>query len=103
MPTYDYRCSNCGKHTEAFQKMSDDALTKCPYCGMETLQRVLSGGAGVLYKGEGWYVTDYSKTSSGGKEASTSSKPPSSTPAPDAAQSAATKKAPPETSGPKKE
>jgi len=49
--------------------MTEAALTKCPNCGKETFSRVITGGAGVLYKGEGWYVTDYSKKSSGGKDA----------------------------------
>jgi len=48
--------------------MSDAPLVKCPYCEHDTLERVVSGGAGVIYKGEGWYVTDYSKKSSGGKD-----------------------------------
>ena len=68
MPTYEYRCQHCHKSLEAFQRMSDAPLVKCPHCGEDTLQRIVSGGAGVIYKGEGWYVTDYSKTSSGGKD-----------------------------------
>lgn len=48
--------------------MSDPPLVKCPFCGKDELERVVSGGAGVIYKGEGWYVTDYSKKSSGGKD-----------------------------------
>jgi putative FmdB family regulatory protein len=68
MPNYDYHCSNCGYFEEISQRMSDPALTKCPNCGKETFMREITGGAGVLYKGEGWYVTDYSKKSSGGKE-----------------------------------
>jgi putative FmdB family regulatory protein len=68
MPTYEYRCEFCHELTEAFQKMSDKPLTSCPHCGKEGLHRIVSGGAGVLYKGEGWYVTDYSKKSSGGKD-----------------------------------
>jgi len=77
MPTYDYRCQFCQEHTEAFQKMSDAPLVTCPHCGKEGLKRVVSGGAGVIYKGEGWYVTDYSKKSSGGKESSgMENKPP---------------------------
>ena len=74
MPTYEYRCQFCHEYTEAFQKMSDAPLVKCPHCGKEGLQRVVSGGAGVIYKGEGWYVTDYSKKSSGGKEQSATPK-----------------------------
>jgi putative FmdB family regulatory protein len=68
MPTYEYRCQFCHRISEAFQRMSDAPLVKCPYCGKEQLERIVSGGAGVIYKGEGWYVTDYSKKSSGGKE-----------------------------------
>lgn len=75
MPTYEYQCTNCGEHTEAFQRMSDAPLTKCPKCNHETLKRLVTGGAGVIYKGEGWYVTDYSKKSSGGKDSDTPSKP----------------------------
>jgi predicted nucleic acid-binding Zn ribbon protein len=48
--------------------MTAPSLTKCPNCGKETFERTITGGAGVLYKGEGWYVTDYSKKSSGGKD-----------------------------------
>ncbi|MEP7234984.1 MAG: zinc ribbon domain-containing protein [Ignavibacteriota bacterium] len=76
MPNYDYHCINCGFVEEISQRMSEASLTKCPNCGKETFERTITGGAGVLYKGEGWYVTDYSKKSSGGKEAE--SKPASS-------------------------
>ena len=75
MPTYEYRCTECGERTEAFQRMSDAPLKLCPACHKEGLQRLVSGGAGVLYKGEGWYVTDYSKKSSGGKDAPPDPKP----------------------------
>ena len=68
MPTYEYRCTFCHQISDAFQRMSDAPLVKCPHCGKDGLERVVSGGAGVIYKGEGWYVTDYSKKSSGGKE-----------------------------------
>lgn len=68
MPTYEYRCRFCHRVSDAFQRMSDAPLVKCPYCSKEGLERIVSGGAGVIYKGEGWYVTDYSKKSSGGKE-----------------------------------
>lgn len=57
MPTYDYRCPN-GHEFELFQRMSDDPQAPCPECG-ETAERVISGGAGVLFKGEGFYITDY--------------------------------------------
>jgi predicted nucleic acid-binding Zn ribbon protein len=54
--------------------MSDAPLKECPKCNQAALVRLVSGGAGVIYKGEGWYVTDYSKKSTGGKE----TPPPSS-------------------------
>ena len=73
MPTYEYRCHFCNQISDAFQKMSDPPLVKCPHCGKDGLERIVSGGAGVIYKGEGWYVTDYSKKSSGGKDTPTSS------------------------------
>src|SRR5947199_6943278 len=73
MPNYDYYCSNCGYTEEINQRISEAPLTTCPNCGKETFQRAITGGAGVIYKGEGWYVTDYSKKSSGGKEPETKS------------------------------
>jgi putative FmdB family regulatory protein len=73
MPNYDYQCTSCGHVEEIFQSISENAITKCPNCGKDTFQRVVTGGAGVLYKGEGWYVTDYSKKSSGGKESAKTS------------------------------
>jgi putative FmdB family regulatory protein len=68
MPTYEYHCSNCGHSEEVFQRITEEPLIICPECKQPTFMRVVTGGAGVLYKGEGWYVTDYSKRSSGGKE-----------------------------------
>lgn len=70
MPNYDYHCSSCGHREEVFQRITEDALIICPHCKQPTFNRLVTGGAGVLYKGEGWYVTDYSKKSSGGKDAS---------------------------------
>ena len=57
MPTYDYQCSN-GHAFELFQKMSDEPVATCPECGAEA-QRQISGGAGFLFKGDGFYITDY--------------------------------------------
>ncbi len=57
MPTYDYRCPN-GHAFEVFQKMSDEPGAPCPDCGADA-ERQLSGGAGFLFKGEGFYITDY--------------------------------------------
>jgi len=57
MPTYEYRRED-GSTFEEFQSMSDDALKICPTSG-QPVKRIISGGAGVLYKGTGFYVTDY--------------------------------------------
>lgn len=59
MPNYDYRCSHCGNTLEAFQKISDAALTKCPDCGQSTLVRGPGGGIGLQFQGTGFYITDY--------------------------------------------
>ncbi len=57
MPTYEYRCPK-GHGFEVFQRMSDDPVAKCPECGAED-ERQISGGAGFLFKGDGFYITDY--------------------------------------------
>ena len=57
MPTYEYRCAN-GHAFEQFQKISDPPLEVCPQCGAAA-ERILSGGAGLLFKGSGFYITDY--------------------------------------------
>lgn len=62
MPTYPYRCRACGHEFEEFQSMSDEPLTVCPQCGGE-IHRVISGGAGLIFKGSGFYITDYRKDS----------------------------------------
>ena len=59
MPTYDYICKNCEKVFEFFQSMSDAPLTKCPDCGKQELRRIISGGTGLIFKGSGYYLTDY--------------------------------------------
>ena len=58
MPTYQYRCSECRHEFEEFQSMNDKPLKTCPVCG-EKLERVISGGAGVIFKGSGFYITDH--------------------------------------------
>ena len=57
MPTYDYRCPN-GHQFEVFQRISAAPGAKCPDCG-EDSERMISGGAGLIFKGEGFYITDY--------------------------------------------
>jgi putative FmdB family regulatory protein len=67
MPTYEYVCQNCTHEFEQFQSMRDAALTKCPACGKPRLKRKVGSGAGLIFKGSGFYITDYKKTT-GGKE-----------------------------------
>ena len=63
MPTYDYRCEACGHEFEILQKMSDDRLKTCPECSKDSLKRLLGTGAGILFKGSGFYETDYRSSS----------------------------------------
>ncbi len=63
MPTYDYVCTKCGHEFEAFQSMKDAPLLKCPHCGRKSLKRLLGGGAGLIFKGSGFYETDYKRSS----------------------------------------
>ena len=59
MPTYDYVCNACGHELEAFQSIREPALKKCPKCGKPKLERRIGPGAGILFKGGGFYQTDY--------------------------------------------
>ena len=59
MPTYDYRCAACGHEFENFQSINQPALRKCPKCGKPKLERLIGSGAGILFKGGGFYQTDY--------------------------------------------
>lgn len=67
MPTYEYECTQCAHTFEAFQKITDKSLTKCPKC-KKKLRRLIGGGAGIIFKGSGFYATDYKKKSAGHKE-----------------------------------
>lgn len=69
MPTYQYECDHCGHGFETFQSMRDEKLKKCPECGKETLHRLIGLGSGIIFKGSGFYETDYKR------------KPPASAPA----------------------
>lgn len=59
MPTYEYVCKSCGHEMEAFQPMTEAPKRKCPECGKNTLERKIGTGAAVLFKGSGFYQTDY--------------------------------------------
>lgn len=81
MPTYDYRCENCGNEIEVFQSIKDAPLTKCPKCGKDTLKKMISGGAGLIFKGTGFYLTDYKdkKTSNTGTTSTPKKSEPTAT------------------------
>ncbi|XDD52863.1 FmdB family zinc ribbon protein [Leptospira sp. WS4.C2] len=71
MATYDYHCNTCGKDFEHVQSMKDDALTEC-LCGKNgSVERRISASAGIIFKGSGFYVTDYKKADSGSTPPST--------------------------------
>ncbi len=58
MPTYEYKCNECDHHFETFQMITEEPVKKCPQCGGK-VQRLISGGAGLIFKGSGFYITDY--------------------------------------------
>lgn len=59
MPTYDYRCKKCEHTWELFQSIKADPVKKCPACGKQGAERVIGAGAGILFRGSGFYQTDY--------------------------------------------
>lgn len=62
MPTYEYACPKCGHQFEQFQSMRDEPLKKCPQCKKTGLKRLVGSGAGLIFKGSGFYITDYKKS-----------------------------------------
>jgi len=90
MPTYEYECQTCGNRFEVFQSMTDEPRKRCPSC-KGRVQRVISGGAGLLFKGSGFYITDYRSDSykkavkadqpSGGGNETKKDRKPAATPA----------------------
>ncbi len=63
MPTYEYECLKCGHKFEEFQKMSDEPVKICPECSGK-VRRLISTGGGIIFKGPGFYATDYGKNNS---------------------------------------
>ena len=74
MPTYEYECKSCRHHFDLFQSMSDAVKRKCPKCGKATLERLIGTGAALIFKGSGFYQTDY-RTESYKKSAEADKKP----------------------------
>ena len=81
MPTYEYQCTACKRKFEKFQSMTDKPVKKCPKCGKSSVKRLIGGGAGIIFKGSGFYQTDYrpksysdaAKKDSGSKDSGSSS------------------------------
>ena len=59
MPTYDYQCDACGAEFEMFQSITANPIRKCPECGKIRVRRLIGAGAGIIFKGSGFYQTDY--------------------------------------------
>ena len=72
MPIYEYECRKCKAHTEAFQKLSDKPLVKCPKCGGRLDKRI--SAPAIQFKGSGWYVTDYAGKATKGEKSESEAK-----------------------------
>jgi putative FmdB family regulatory protein len=78
MPTYDYQCKACGHTFEELQSFSEPPLTNCPKCKKNKLERLFGGGGAIIFKGSGFYETDYRRTGAAkpeGGEAKPETKP----------------------------
>ncbi len=94
MPTYEYACKLCGHQFEQFQSMKDAPLRRCPACKKLGLQRLISGGAGLIFKGTGFYETDYKRAAPTKAESAADSPKVVSTPAATAERKPAETKTP---------
>lgn len=100
MPTYDYVCDGCGHAFEEMQSFSAEPLKTCPKCGQDQLRRLFGTGAAILFKGSGFYETDYrsdsykqsAKTDSEASKPATPAPAPAATPAPSTGSSNTTSK-----------
>jgi len=76
MPTYEYRCGDCDHQFEVFQSIKDQAITECPKCHNQSVHRLIGSGTGLIFKGSGYYLTDYRrKNGSTSKSPDSTSKP----------------------------
>ena len=76
MPTYDYKCKACDHAWEEFKSIKAPATKKCPSCGKSKAERQIGGGGGLIFRGSGFYITDYRSESY--KKSAEADKPPSS-------------------------
>ncbi|HDN86087.1 MAG: zinc ribbon domain-containing protein [Candidatus Omnitrophota bacterium] len=67
MPTYEYQCLSCGKKFEVFQKITDSPLKECIFC-QGKVKRLVGGGCGLIFKGSGFYITDYKRSNKNNTE-----------------------------------
>ena len=77
MPTYEYLCQSCGHRFDVLQKITDEPLTRCPSCKRAKLKRVIGAGLGVIFKGSGFYTTDYKRSGANGSSRKSEAKPES--------------------------
>jgi putative FmdB family regulatory protein len=102
MPTYDYRCDGCGHEFEEMQSFSADPLKTCPKCGADKLRRLFGTGAAILFKGGGFYETDYKRGEGYKKAEQADAKPADSKPAESKPAAPATSPTPAKSDGPAK-
>lgn len=103
MPTYEYKCDACGNRFERFQSITAAPLKQCPACGKNRVQRLIGKGAGLIFKGSGFYITDYrsdgykekAKAESGSSDAKSSDAKPSTNGSPSESKSASKSEAAP--------
>ena len=76
MPTYDYACDACGHAFEEWQSFHDEPLTKCPACKKKKLRRLIGNGAAIVFKGSGFYETDYNRSADYQKATKAEKEPP---------------------------
>lgn len=89
MPTYEYACPKCGHTFELVQSMRDEPIKQCPKCKKTGVKRLVGAGAGLIFKGTGFYITDYkNKKEPAAKAGGGESKPAESSPAPAATPAA---------------
>lgn len=71
MPTYEYQCKKCGHRFSEFQRIVDPPIKDCPKCGKKScVEQIISGGSGLIFKGSGFYITDYKNKPSDGSSSS---------------------------------
>src|ERR1700723_1268236 len=91
MPTYEYKCDACGFKFEKFQSIKSAPTRKCPHCGKNRVKRLIGTGAGLIFKGGGFYITDYrSESYKSGAKAAESASGSTSAPAKEGSSAAGT-------------